>query len=94
MDTATFSMFIDHFDKFAGTDRPVVLLMDSVSSNVDHTVFKKAKGKGIEHYRIVPNATHLMQLLDKGVFGPLKTKWHLVSTHCDKFFQVFRNTSN
>lgn len=32
----------------------------------------EAKGKGIELYRNVPNATHLMQPLDKSVFGPLK----------------------
>lgn len=33
----------------------------------------------IELYRIVPNATHIMQPLDKGVFGPLKLKWHLTT---------------
>ncbi|XP_052219882.1 uncharacterized protein LOC127837083 isoform X2 [Dreissena polymorpha] len=79
MDVDTFSKFIDHFDKFAGTDRPVVLLMDSVSSHVDHSVFMKAIARGIELYRLVPNATHLMQPLDKGVFGPLKSRWHMVS---------------
>lgn len=48
------------------------------------SVFEDAKSKGIELYRlhVVPNATHLMQLLDKGVFGPLKQKWHkLVRQH-------------
>ena len=79
MDAATFSLFIDHFDKYAGEARPVLLLIDSVSSHVNCSVFEKAKEKGIELYRIVPNATHLMQPLDKGVFGPLKTKWHLVA---------------
>ena len=79
MDAATFSLFIDHFDKFAGAERPVLLLIDSVSSHVDCSVFQKAKEKGIELYRLVPNATHLMQPLDKGVFGPLKAKWHLVA---------------
>ncbi|WAR25177.1 JERKL-like protein [Mya arenaria] len=79
MDSKTFDKFIDHFDKYAGQERPVVLLIDSVGSHVDHTVFMHAKAKGIEIYRIVPNATHLMQPLDKGVFGPLKGKWNLVS---------------
>lgn len=79
MDRATFSKFIDHFDRYAGVERPVLLLFDSVSSHVDHDVFMKAKSKGIELYRILPNATHLMQPLDKGVFGPLKSKWHLTS---------------
>ncbi|XP_052233020.1 uncharacterized protein LOC127845885 [Dreissena polymorpha] len=79
MDAVTFGKCIDHFDKYAGTDRPVVLLLDSVSSHVDRKVFMDAKSKGIELYMIVPNATHLMQPMDKGVFGPLKSKWHLVA---------------
>lgn len=78
MDTATFKTFLSHFDEHAGTDRPVVLLVDGVSSHVDLSVFQDARGRGIELYRLVANATHLMQPLDKGVFGPLKTRWHQV----------------
>ena len=78
MDATTFAKFVDHFDKHAGTERPVVLPIDSISSHIDLTVFSEASAKGIELYRIVPNATHLMQPMDKGVFGPLKSKWHLV----------------
>ncbi|XP_060076693.1 uncharacterized protein LOC132556326 [Ylistrum balloti] len=74
-----FSHFTDHFNKFAGTERPVVLLLDKVGSHISQEVFMKAKERGIELYRIVPNATHLMQPLDKGVFDPLKSKWHLVA---------------
>ncbi|WAQ98492.1 JERKL-like protein [Mya arenaria] len=77
MNTLSFSKFIDHFDKHAGTERLVTLLIDSVSSHIDISLFTEAKMKGIELYRIVPNVTHLMQPLDKGVFGPLKSKWHL-----------------
>ena len=79
MDKSTFSKFLDFFYKNAGTDRPVVLLFDSVSSHIDHDIFMKAKSMNIELYRIVPNATHIMQPLDKGVFGPLKLKWHLTT---------------
>ncbi|XP_060599869.1 jerky protein-like [Ruditapes philippinarum] len=68
MDGTTFSKFIDHFDKFAGVERPVVLLLDSVGSHISQKVFVKAKEKDIELYRIVSNETHLMQPLDKGVF--------------------------
>jgi hypothetical protein len=39
-------------------------------------IFTKASSRGIEIYRLVPNATHLMQPLDKGVFGPLKKEWY------------------
>jgi hypothetical protein len=53
----------------------MVLLFDSVTSHIDPDIFLSAKAKGIELYRIVPNATHLMQPLDKGVFWSMKTKW-------------------
>ena len=81
MDAVTFLRFIDHFDQHAGTKRPVLLILDSVSSHVDMAAFSRAAEKGIELYRLVPNATHLMQPLDKGVFGTLKTKWHQ-ATRC------------
>lgn len=79
MNNETFAKYIEHFDTFCGEKRPVVLLFDSVSSHINPEVFLSAKAKGIELYRIVANATHLMQPLDKGVFGPLKTKWHIIS---------------
>ena len=74
MTTETFSKFIDHFEKHVGPERPVVLLIDSVSSLVDMSVFQSASEKEIKIFRLVPNATHLMQPLDRGVFGPLKAK--------------------
>lgn len=78
MDSSTFQKFIEHFDKFCGDQRPVILLIDSVSSHVYMDAFEFAKSKGIELYRLVPNATHIMQPLDKGVFGPLKKRWYQV----------------
>ena len=79
MDKTTFSKFLEFIDKNAGTERPVVLLFDSVSSHIDHDIFMKAKSMNIELYRIVPKATHIMQPLDKGAFGPLKLEWHLTT---------------
>ena len=77
MNTAIFSSFLDHFDKYAGEERPVVLLIESVSSHINMDLFTKAKSMGIELYRLVPNATHLMQPLDNGVFGLLKKEWQI-----------------
>ena len=79
MDLATFMKFLDHFDKHCGAERPVALIIDSVSSHIDIDIFQAAVSKGIEIYRLVPNATHLLQPLDRGVFGPLKTKWYQVT---------------
>lgn len=78
MDSEAFKCFLEQFDKYCGKDRPVVLLVDSVSSHVNMGAFEFAKSKGIELYRFIPNATHIMQPLDKGVFGPLKNRWYQV----------------
>ena len=86
MNIETFQKFLLHFNEHAGTARPVVLLIDSVSSHIDMDVFQLAIENGIEMYRIIPNATHLMQPLDKGVFGPLKTMWSNVTR------EHYRNT--
>ncbi|KAL5010546.1 hypothetical protein ScPMuIL_012851 [Solemya velum] len=72
MDNPTFMKFLQHFDKHTGDERPTNLLVDSCSSHVSMDVFMFAKEKGIQLYHVVPNATHLMQPLDKGVFGSLK----------------------
>ena len=61
---------------YASDERPVVSLMDSVSSRLNINIFSKAISLQIEIYRLIPNATHLVQPLDKGVFGPLKKQWY------------------
>ena len=76
MDSDAFCTFLDHFHMYAGDERPVVLLMDSVSSRLNMDIFSKAISLQIEIYRLIPNATHLVQPLDKGVFGPLKRQWY------------------
>ncbi|KAH3696723.1 hypothetical protein DPMN_084199 [Dreissena polymorpha] len=43
------------------------------------TAFESAQREEILLYRILSNATHLMQSLDKGVFGALKQKWYAVA---------------
>ncbi|KAJ8304426.1 hypothetical protein KUTeg_018009 [Tegillarca granosa] len=76
MNSQTFEQFLDHFEQHIVTEKPVVLLIDSVGSHINRTVFRKALSKGTELYRLVPNATHLMQPLDKEVFGPMKKQWY------------------
>ena len=76
MNFETFEKCLDHFSKHVITEKPVVLLIDSVGSHINRSIFAKALANGIELYRIVPNATHLMQPLDVGVFGPLKKQWY------------------
>ncbi|KAJ8299453.1 hypothetical protein KUTeg_023513 [Tegillarca granosa] len=65
MNSQTFEQFLDHFEQHIVTEKPVVLLIDSVGSHINRTVFRKTLSKGIKLYRLVPNATHHMQPLDK-----------------------------
>jgi hypothetical protein len=76
MDVPTFKKFIGHLDKYGEKERPIVLLIDSVGSHVSIECFSEAKEHGIEIYRLVRNATHIMQPLDVGVYGPLKSSWY------------------
>lgn len=76
MNSKTFLEFLKHFNKYACSERPVILLVDSVSSHMSIEVFTFAKSHGIELYRLQPNATHFLQPLDNGVFGPLKKIWY------------------
>lgn len=64
MNSDALCAFYDNFDKYSGQERPVVLLMDSVSSHLNMDIFSKAISLQIEIYSLVPNATHLIQPLD------------------------------
>lgn len=64
MNSDALCAFYDNFDKYAGQERPVVLLMDSVSSHLNMDIFSKAISLQIEIYSLVPNATHLIQPLN------------------------------
>lgn len=62
--------------------RPGVKLLvgDNLSSHISADVIKACKRNNIRFVCLPPNATHLIQPLDVGVFGPLKTAWRAVLT--------------
>jgi len=78
MDTVTFKSLMEHFDNHCVQERPVILLIESVGCHVNMSVFQFAMSRGIELYMFIANATHIMQPLDVGVFGPLKIRWYKV----------------
>ena len=55
-----------HCDNHVGTEQ----------CHLDLTVFQEPSTKAL-NYTIVSNATHVMQPMDKCVFEPLKSKWHI-----------------
>ena len=67
--------FCNHFLKHAPRDRPLLLLLGGHSSHFCPETLVKAAKQDVIVFALPPNTTHLSQPLDKGCFGPLKTKW-------------------
>ena len=79
------SWFRKVFLRYAPASRPLLLLLDGHSSHYCLDTIQLATENEIIIFTLPPNATHLTQPLDKGVFGPFKVHWkqvcrdHLVS---------------
>jgi hypothetical protein len=65
-----------HFIPNLPPSRPQVLIIDSAGPHIDIRTFRHAKDNGIEIYRLPRNSTHLLQPLDNGVFGTVKSEWY------------------
>ena len=78
MDAEAFRKFIHHLHTHAVKDSPIVLLIESmhIGSHIYMESFSCAKELRIEIYRLVRNATHVIQPLDVGVYGHLKKTWY------------------
>ena len=77
----TKEIFLDwvknHFNKYCGSVKPVLLILDNHSTHVDVDVVTKAKELDIIMVALPPHTSHLYQPLDVGVFSPLKHAYHL-----------------
>ena len=56
----------------------VVLFFDGHYSHLSLPLIEKARSEGIILQCLPPNATHVLQPLDVGVFGPMKKAWKIV----------------
>ena len=74
--------FEKHFLLYAPAARPLLLLIDGHSSHYHPGTIRKAAENKVVIFVLPPNTTHLTQPLDKGCFGPLKSKWSEV---CHKY---------
>ena len=52
-----------------------VLIVDNLSSHISMEVISLCREHNIEFVCLPPNATHLMQPLDVGLFAPMKAAW-------------------
>ena len=72
------SWFKKMFVRYAPASRPLILFMDGHSSHYCPETLALARENGIIIFTLPPNSTHLLQPLDKGVFGPFKQHWKRV----------------
>ena len=66
------------FLRYAPASRPILLLLDGLSSHYNPDTIKMATENEVIIFTLPPNTTHITQPLDKGVFGPFKAHWKLV----------------
>ena len=69
------------FLKYACADRPLLLILDGHKSPVTPDVIDEARKNEIEILCFPPHTTHVLQPLDKVVFGPLKEKYFSAVTN-------------
>ena len=65
----------NHFVSHIPPERPVVLLVDGHTTHIDIEVSKICKENGILLYCLLPHSSHIIQPLDVGFFGALKSSW-------------------
>ena len=73
-----YSWFQKLFLRYTPASRPLILFMDGHSSHYCPSTLALAHENGIIIFTLPPNTTHLLQPLDKGVFGPFKAHWKRV----------------
>ena len=54
---------------------PVVLFVDEHHSHITLERIEYARGKGVHLFCLPQNCTHMLQPLDVGTIGPLKSEW-------------------
>jgi hypothetical protein len=76
IDSELFSeWFKNHFLAHAPAVRPLLLLLDGHSSHYQPEFIRLAAAEDVVVFCLPPHSTHLLQPLDNGVFGSLKSNW-------------------
>lgn len=84
INTNLFYKWIKHFKSFTSPTAasPVLLILDNHSSHRDLQVIQYCRENHIDLLSLPPHASHRLQPLDVGFFGPLKTAY---SHECDNW---------
>lgn len=54
---------------------PIVLVIDGYAAHKEAKLFRWCKSHNVILLLLYPNSTHILQVLDISVFGPLKRKY-------------------
>jgi len=82
MTSMNFEEFLKHFVSYVkcSAESPVLILMDNHDSHVSMPVIDYAKKNGIIMLKFPPHCSHMLQPLDRSVYGPMKRYYN---TACD-----------
>ncbi|XP_069110174.1 tigger transposable element-derived protein 6-like [Argopecten irradians] len=80
--------FTNVFLKNCGPERPQLLIMDSHSSHEVLSLLEKAKQENIHIMALPPHCTHVLQPLDRTVFGPFNKAYNRL---CSEFLAANPN---
>ncbi|XP_065172619.1 uncharacterized protein [Atheta coriaria] len=78
------SEYLHHFKENVQPtkENPVLSILDNHSSHLSLAAINFCRDNGIHLLTLPPHSSHKMQPLDRGFFGPLKTKF---AYECDKW---------
>lgn len=93
MDSDLFIHFLQHFIVFVkerSIALPVILFIDGYSTHISLEASNLCSENSIVLYCLLPNATHVLQACDIGLFGPMKAAWNkeLKSWSMDNIGQI------
>ena len=74
MNEDLFLISLENFKKqvVCSPEDPILLIMDNHISHIGYRVVQYCKSNGIILFTLPPHTSHVLQPLDKGLFGPLK----------------------
>lgn len=78
MDADLFVAFLEHFLHFVKSKSipfPVILFVDGHATHMTLAASEFCSKNGIILYCLLPNATHILQACDIGLFSPMKSAW-------------------
>ena len=63
------------FLKYAPKERPLLLIQDGYKSHITIDLIDEARENDVEILCLPPHTAHILQPLDKVLYGPFKTRW-------------------